>query len=130
MFLHYINETQIHVSNVSGQINWINSVFCLNYCKECDCQLGLAWAVGLGNMLERKMHHKKANNRNLCKLYAALLLWLGKAIVASWHIYLLVHWSRKIIVSHWFRVSGVLFYILFFIHSYYLGMLACKLFTH
>lgn len=50
MFLHHANETNIFISMI-GQINLINSIFCLNYCEKCDSNLRLkgglrGWDIG------------------------------------------------------------------------------------
>ena len=36
------------LSNVTGQSNWVNSVFCLKSCEECDSQLAREWVLGVG----------------------------------------------------------------------------------
>lgn len=50
------------LSNVTGQIKGINSVFCLKSCKGCDSQLAREWVLGAGMELGGDQVPRRGNN--------------------------------------------------------------------
>ena len=120
----------ILLSNMTHQISWINSVFCLKSCKECDSQRAQGWVLGVGIELggERVPWGGQKCPRALWALHVVCVHlcccccmkpWLSSGLSSGLCIFSTSwlgnnsHCGWEIILSCWFRLSVVRFWILF-----------------